>query len=255
MKKLALPMIAALMMSGAAMAETVKVGVDTGAYPPFTIPAADGSWSGWEIDFMNAICAEAKLDCVITPTAWDGIIPALTGGQIDVIMSSMSITAERSKVIDFSDKYYNTPTVVIAGKGLVASPDPAGLAGKVIGVQVSTTQEAYAMKYFAPEGAEVKSYQTADEVNQDLASGRIDAIVIDALPGGEFLKTEEGTACCENVGLVLDDEEILGKGVGFGLRKDDPLKEKLNAAIAAIRANGTYDEISKRYFDFDIYGQ
>jgi len=153
MKKLALPMIAALLMSGAAMAETVKVGVDTGAYPPFTIPAADGSWSGWEIDFMNAICAEAKLDCVITPTAWDGIIPALTGGQIDVIMSSMSITAERSKVIDFSDKYYNTPTVVIAGKGLVASPDPAGLAGKVIGVQVSTTQEAYAMKYFAPEGA------------------------------------------------------------------------------------------------------
>ncbi len=255
MKKLALAAAAALAFTTFAQAEPVKIGVDTGAYPPFTIPAADGSWSGWEIDFMKAICAEAKLDCVITPTAWDGIIPALTGGQIDVIMSSMSITAERSKVIDFSDKYYNTPTVVIAGKGLVPTPDAAGLKGKVIGVQVSTTQEAYAMKYFAPEGAEVKSYQTADEVNQDLAAGRIDAMVIDALPGGEFLKTEEGAACCEQVGQVADDAEILGNGVGFGLRKGDPLKEVLNAAIAAIRANGTYDAISKPYFDFNIYGE
>ena len=255
MKKLTFALAATLAMTTAAMAEPVKIGIDTGAYPPFTIPAADGSWSGWEIDFMNAVCAEATLECVITPTAWDGIIPALTGGQIDVIMSSMSITAEREKAIDFSDKYYNTPTAVIAGKGLVASPDAAGLAGKVVGVQVSTTQEAYAMKYFAAAGAEVKSYQTADEVNQDLASGRIDAMVIDVLPGSEFLKTEEGMACCENVGEVTDDPEILGRGVGFGLRKGDPMKETLNAAIAAIRANGTYDAISKNYFDFDIYGE
>lgn len=255
MKKLVLAAVAALAMGSAALADPIKIGVDTGAYPPFTVPAADGSWSGWEIDFMHAICDEAKLDCVITPTAWDGIIPALTGGQIDVIMSSMSITAEREKAIDFSDKYYNTPTVVIAGKGLVATPDAAGLKGKVIGVQVSTTQEAYAMKYFAPEGAEVKSYQTADEVNQDLAAGRIDAMVIDALPGGAFLATDEGKACCDLVGEVTDDPEILGRGVGFGLRKGDPLKDTLNAAIAAIRANGTYDAITKKYFDFDIYGK
>lgn len=255
MKKLVLAAVAALAMGSAALADPIKIGVDTGAYPPFTVPAADGSWSGWEIDFMHAICDEAKLDCVITPTAWDGIIPALTGGQIDVIMSSMSITAEREKAIDFSDKYYNTPTVVIAGKGLVATPDAAGLKGKVIGVQVSTTQEAYAMKYFAPEGAEVKSYQTADEVNQDLAAGRIDAMVIDALPGGAFLATDEGKACCDLVGEVTDDPEILGRGVGFGLRKGDPMKDTLNAAIAAIRANGTYDAITKKYFDFDIYGK
>lgn len=255
MKKLALAAFAALAIGTAAQADPLRIGVDTGAYPPFTVPAADGTWSGWEIDFLHAVCAEAKLDCVITPTAWDGIIPALTGGQIDVIMSSMSITAEREKAIDFTDKYYNTPTAVVAGKGLVKTPDADGLKGKVIGVQVSTTQEAYVMKYFAPAGAEVKSYQTADEVNQDLAAGRIDAMVVDALPGGEFLKTEAGAACCEMVGEVKDDPEILGRGVGFGLRKGDPLKETLNAAIAAVRANGTYDQITKKYFDFDIYGQ
>lgn len=254
MKKITFALAATLAMSTAALADPVRIGIDTGAYPPFTVPAADGSWSGWEIDFMNAVCAEAKLECVITPTAWDGIIPALTGNQIDVIMSSMSITAEREKAIDFSDKYYNTPTGVYAGKGLVASPDAAGLTGKVIGVQVSTTQEAYAMKYFG-DVAEVKSYQTADEVNQDLVAGRIDAMLLDVLPGAEFLKTEEGTACCELVGVAADDPEILGRGVGFGLRKGDPLMPTLNAAIAAIRANGTYDAISANYFDFDIYGE
>lgn len=254
MKKLALAAVAALAIGSMAQAAPLKIGVDTGAYPPFTVPNADGTWSGWEIDFLHAICAQAKLDCVITPTAWDGIIPALTSGQIDVIMSSMSITEERMKAIDFSDKYYNTPTAVIAAKGAVATPDAAGLTGKIIGMQVSTTQEAYAQKYFADVVAEVKTYQTQDEVNQDLAAGRIDAMVVDALPGGDFLKTEAG-ACCELVGEVADDPAILGLGVGFGLRKGDPLKEVLNEAIKAVRADGTYDAISKNYFDFDIYGK
>jgi polar amino acid transport system substrate-binding protein len=255
MKKITLALVAGLAFGSAALAEPLKIGVAAEPYPPFTSPDANGAWVGWEVDFMNAICKQAALECVITPTAWDGIIPALTGGQIDVIMSSMSITDERAKTIDFSDKYYNTPTSVIATKGAGITPDAAGLTGKIIGVQVSTTQEAYAQAYFAATAAEVKIYQTADEVNQDLASGRIDAMVVDSLPGAEFLKSDAGTACCEDVGHVADDPAILGHGVGFGLRKGDPLKEKLNAAIAAIRADGTYDAISKPYFDFNIYGE
>ena len=81
-----------------------------------------GNWVGWEVDFMNAICKQAALECVITPTAWDGIIPALTAGQIDVIMSSMSITEERAKTIDFSDKYYNTPADDHGRQGQRPSP-------------------------------------------------------------------------------------------------------------------------------------
>ncbi len=83
-----------------AMAEEVKVGVAAEPYPPFTSPDSSGKWIGWEIEFMDAICAEAKLDCVVTPVAWDGIIPALTSGKIDMIIGSMSITEERLKTID-----------------------------------------------------------------------------------------------------------------------------------------------------------
>ena len=254
MKKTALALVATLAFGLPAMAEPLKIGVASEPYPPFTSPDASGNWVGWEVDFMNAICKQAALDCVITPTAWDGIIPALTAGQIDVIMSSMSITAERMKTIDFSDRYYNTPTAVLVAKGSGIKPTPEGLTGKIVGVQVSTIHETYVQKYFGSVVAEVKTYQTLDEVYQDLAAGRIDAAVADSIPEADFLKTDAGKACCEMAGNVADDPEVLGLGIGFGLRKGDPLKATLNAAIAAIRADGTYEAISKPYFDFDIYG-
>ena len=238
-----------------AQAETVRVGFSAEPYAPFTAPDASGKWVGWEVDFMNAVCAKAKLTCEIAPTAWDGIIPALTSNKIDMIIASMSITDERLKTIDFSEKYYNTPTAVIAAKGSGIKPTADGLKGKILGVQVSTIHEAYARKYFGKALADIKTYQTQDEANQDLAAGRIDATQADSVAEQAFLDTDQGKACCESTGFVKDDPEILGKGVGIGLRKGDAaLKDKLNAAIDAIRKDGTYDSISKKYFTFDIYG-
>ncbi len=241
-------------MGGVAKAEQVKIGVAAEPYPPFTSPDATGKWVGWEIDFVDAVCAEEKLDCVITPVAWDGIIPALTTKKIDAIVSSMSITDERKKTIDFSDKYYNTPTAIIGPKDQKFGATPDDLKGKVVGVQVSTVHAVYAKKHFT--GAqEIKEYQTQDEANNDLAAGRIDAVQADSIALGEFLKTDQGKACCDLKGMVAPDDEVLGPGVGVGLRKEDTaLKEKFNAGIKAIRASGKYDEISKKYFDFDIYG-
>jgi polar amino acid transport system substrate-binding protein len=173
-----------------------------------------------------------------------------------MIIGSMSITGERLKTIDFSDKYYNTPTGVIGAKGVEFKPTPEGLSGKTIGVQVATVHQAYAAKHFAAAGAEVKEYQTQDEANQDLAAGRLDAVQADAIALVAFLETEQGKACCEYKGDVAQDLEVLGPGVGVGLRKgEDELKGKINAAIKAIRENGTYAAFSKEYFDFDIYGQ
>jgi polar amino acid transport system substrate-binding protein len=245
-----------LAASGAAMAqaEPLKVGFSPEAYPPFYVADAAGNWTGWEVEIAQAICAEAKFECELVPIPWDGLIPALTTKKIDAIMNSMSITEERKQSIDFSDKYYNTPTAVIGPKGESFTADAAGLKGKIIGVQVSTTHSAYVKKHFT-EAAEIKEYQTQDEANQDLAAGRIDATQADSIALDAFLKTEQGMACCDLKGNVAEDMEILGPGVGAGLRKDDAeLKGKINAAIKAIRENGKYDEITKKYFSFDIYG-
>ncbi len=245
-----------LAVSGIAMAhaEPIKIGVAAEPYPPFTSPDASGKWVGWEIEFVDAVCAAEKLECVITPVAWDGIIPSLTSKKIDVIASSMSITSEREKTIDFSDKYYNTPTAVIGPKDVKFDASPEALKGKVIGVQVSTTHSAYVKKHFA-DAAEIKEYATQDEANADLAAGRIDAVQADSIALDAFLKSDQGKACCDLKGMVAEDIEILGPGVGFGLRKEDTeLKAKLNDGIKAIRADGQYAEIGKKYFDFDIYG-
>jgi polar amino acid transport system substrate-binding protein len=91
-------------------------------------------------------------------------------------------------------------------------------------------------------------------VNQDLVAGRVDAIQADSVTLDAFLASEAG-ACCELVGPVADDPVILGLGVGAGVRKEDTeLKDKLNAAIAAIIADGTYDAITAKYFASSIYG-
>lgn len=259
MRRLSVSLLATVAMivasAAVANAQQVKVGVAAEPYPPFTSPDASGNWQGWEIDFMNAICAEAKLDCVVTPVAWDGIIPALTTNKIDMIVGSMSITPERLKTIDFSDKYYNTLPLIIGSKDMEFDSTPESLADKVLGVQVATIHQAYAMKHFAPNGTTVKEYQTQDEANNDLVSGRIDAVQADALALKEFLDTEVGKACCSDKGNVAPDVDVLGPGIGVGLRKGDTeLKDKINAAIKAIRENGTYDAFSKKYFDFDIYG-
>jgi polar amino acid transport system substrate-binding protein len=239
----------------AAQAEQVKLGIAAEPYPPFTSPDASGNWQGWEIDFAKAVCEEAELDCVVTPVAWDGIIPALTSNKIDMIVGSMSITPERQQTIDFSDKYYNTPTIVIGAKDLEFEATPEGLSDKTLGVQVATIHQVYANKHFAPAGATIREYQTQDEANNDLAAGRLDAVQADSIALKAFLKTEAGQACCEEKGVVAADVEVLGPGVGIGLRKGDTeLKEKLNAAIKEVRANGTYAEISKKYFDFDPWG-
>ena len=255
MKKTAAVLLVALAFAGAASADPVKVGIAAEPYPPFASPDAAGNWVGWEVDIINAVCKAAEMECAITPVAWEGIIPSLTGGQIDAIMASMSITEERMQTIDFSDKYYNTPTVVVATKGAGILPTAEGLAGKIIGVQASTVHAAYVEKYFAGTAAEIKIYQTQDEANSDLAAGRIDATQADSIALDAFLATEAGMACCESKGAVADDPAILGLGVGAGVRKgDDALREKINGAIAKIIADGTYDKITATYFASSIYG-
>ena len=247
--------LAAVAMTTIAHAEQVRIGITAEPYPPFASRDASGKWVGWEIEIVDALCTEAKLDCVLTPVAWEGIIPALTSGKIDLIAASMSITDERKKVISFSDRYYKTPTMIVGAKGVVMTASAEGLKGKVVGVQVSTIHEDYVVKHFASALDDIKVYQTEDEAHQDLAAGRIDAVQADAIALEAFLASKAGRECCEAKGNVADDPEILGEGAGLGFRKEDnELREKFNAALARIRLNGTYQAISGRYFSFDIYG-
>lgn len=239
--------VAMMATSVPAMAD-LKFGVAAEPYPPFSSKDASGKWVGWEIDLMDAVCAELKEKCEVAEVAWDGIIPALQAKQFDLIWSSMSITEERKKTIDFSDMYYNTPTVVIGAKNGDLDITPEHLKGKILGVQVSTTHERYAQKFFGAAGAEVKTYATQDEANADLAAGRLDYVQADGSALDAFLQTDQGKACCEMKGQVPHDSETLGEGVGAGILKENTaLKERINGAIAALAKAGKFEEITAKY--------
>jgi len=233
-----------------AMAD-LKIGIAAEPYPPFASQDATGKWVGWEIDFADALCAEVKEKCEIVATAWDGIIPALTAKQIDVIVASMLITQKRKEVIDFTQFYYDTPPAIIGPNNGDKDISPEHMKGKMLGVQVSTGHERYATKYLVPSGVELKTYSTQDEANNDLAAGRLDYVLANSSALYDFLDTDQGKGCCELKSIVekpKDDPGIYGEGVGVGIRKEDTtLKDKLNAAITAMAKAGKLEEITKNY--------
>jgi polar amino acid transport system substrate-binding protein len=204
-----------------------------GALPALHRKDASGKWVGWEIDLVDALCAEMKEKCEIVETAWDGIIPALNASKIDVIIASMAKNAKRREVIDFSNTYYTSAAVMMGAKNGDMDFSPEHLAGKIIGVQVASIHAAYAEKYYG-KTATIQTYQTQDEVNQDLAAGRIDYVLANGTTLDAFLKSEQG-GTFEAKGAVPLDTEIIGEGAGAGIRKGDAaLADKLNAALSAL---------------------
>jgi lysine-arginine-ornithine-binding protein len=247
--RVSLALLALFFAGGVSQAQewtTVRIGTE-GAYAPFNFIDSNGELQGFDIDIAKALCEEMKVECTFVAQDWDGMIPALTAGKYDAIFASMSITDERKQVIDFSRPYYNSPSVFVAAKGSGLTSTPEDLAGKAIGAQSATVQAIYLEENY-PD-SDHRLYPSQEEVNLDLESGRIDALLVDKLIAIDWLETEQG-ACCE---LVGEDFQI-GGGVGAGVRKEDTvLRDMFSAAIEAIKADGTYDEINAKYFDFSIW--
>ncbi|MEO0567063.1 MAG: transporter substrate-binding domain-containing protein [Pseudomonadota bacterium] len=237
----------------AASQEVLRVGVSSG-YPPFDVLEPDGTLSGFDIDIANLLCEAMDMTCEFVDIDWDGIIPGLQANKFDAIISSMGITEDRMKQVDFTERYYYSASALIAPKDTgISSADEAGTAGKAIGVQRATAHECYVQKFFP--SADMRQYQTSEEAYLDLQSGRIDAVLVDTIPGEEWINSDPGNAGFAPVADDLYDFPCFGEGIGIAVRKgEDELRENLNAAIQAIRASGAYQEVSDGYFGRDIYG-
>lgn len=249
---LALP---AVLAPPAAAQDRMQLRIGTeGAYPPFNYYDSDRNLVGFDVDIANALCEEMNADCTFVAQDWDGIIPALRANKFDAIIASMSITPERDEVVDFSEKYYNTPPAIAVPKGSdIESTDPSAFEGMILGAQSATTHANYAEKYYG--GADLRRYGTPEEYKLDLASGRLDAAIDDVVVLSEWLESEDGD-CCEILGVLTPDPVINGMGAGVAVREGETeLANQFTEAIAAIRENGTYQEINDKYFEFDVYGE
>ena len=170
-----------------------------------------------------------------------------------MIIASMFITEERKQKVSFTDPYYKAAMTHVAKKGSgISDFSDAGMKGKAIGVQAGTTQATFVETSYP--SADMKAYPTQDEVNLDMASGRLDLQVGDMIPMLDWVNKSKDGAGFELVGEPITDPKFVGEGVGIAVRQaDNELRESINAALKAIIANGTYKAINDKYFSIDIY--
>ncbi|MDR6759041.1 polar amino acid transport system substrate-binding protein [Mycoplana sp. BE70] len=252
-KLVALAFAATTLLAASASAETLKIGTE-GAYPPFNYQDSAGHLAGFDVDIGLALCAKMKVECEVVAQDWDGIIPGLQAKKYDMIIASMFITDERKKQVSFTDPYYLAAMTHAAPKSAnITDFTNEGMKGKTIGAQSGTTQANYVAAVY-PD-ADIKLYPTQDEVNLDMANGRLDLQVGDMIPLLDWVtKNEDGKACCELIGEPITDKKFVGDGVGIAVRQEDnALRERLNQALKDIRDDGTYQKINDKYFAIDVY--
>jgi len=218
-----------------------------GAYAPFNMVDAEGNLIGFDVDIANALCEQMKADCEIVAQDWDGIIPGLRARKYDAIIASMSITKERLRVVDFSEKYYSNVLAFVAPKGKALETSKEGLKGLTIGAQRATIAGQRLEDVYG-DVVNVKLYDTQDNAYLDLNSGRLDAILSDKFPAYDWLRSDDGKGFeFKGADIDIDDK------IAIAVRKGDKLKDELSAAIKAIVENGKYEEINQKYFPFSIY--
>lgn len=232
---------------GSAQAEKIRIATE-GAYPPFNMKDTSGQLAGFDVDIAKALCDEMKADCEIVAQDWDGIIPGLLAKKYDAIIASMSITDERKQKVSFTDPYYSNYLRFVAKKdsGLTATIE--GLKGKTLGAQRATISGQNLEDNYR-KTSNIKVYDTQEAAFLDLKSGRLDAVLVDAYPGYDWLSKAENS----DFDFLGDSIDINDK-IGIAIRKGDKeLAGKFNKALQALLKNGMYSKINSKYFPFSIY--
>ena len=254
-------------------AKSIRIGTE-GAYPPWNNLNSAGDLEGAEIDFGNEACARMGVDCEWVTQDWDGIIPALLQGKYDIIIAGMSITEERKQKVNFTNGYMTDGArfavlkdsgladLSVAGMSKVNLNNAGGkqqaaigqlnaaMSGKTVCVQSSTIHQNFLEKHMSG-AVKVRLYQSVDDHNLDLAAGRCDAILADVGSIIDFMESDGGVDVAFT-GPTFSGG-VFGDGVGGAVRKEDTdILEMWNEAIAAMSADGTTAEITKKWFGRDI---
>lgn len=246
---LAISVVMGTLAAGTVYAESIRIATE-GAYPPFNYIDESGELKGFDVEIAHALCAEMAVECELTAQAWDGIIPGLVTGRYDAIVASMSITERRREAVNFTQPYYQVGAALVAPVDSDILFDTEKLDGKVIGVQRATTYANLLAGEYPM--ASVNSYDTVENHNLDLQSGRLDAVVGQAVLMQEWIN-DHGAGQYEIKGEPVLDVEYIGEGAGIAINKNNlELLDRFDIALAAILENGVYDKINEKYFPFSI---
>lgn len=221
--------------------ETVLRAGTNPEFAPFEYVGDSGEVEGIDVDIINEIAKDLGVTITMEPMDFDALVPSLVSGKLDIAIAGMTITDERKQSVLFSDPYFNaTQVVILPENSEIATQDD--LKGKRIGVQMGTTGDLLVSEESFGAG-EVSRYNKGMDAALDLVNGRLDAVVIDTLPAKQFVASLTGLVVRED---ILVDVEVESYGIAVQLGQEE-LIAKINASLARMMEDGTYDAILVKY--------
>ncbi|MDD4022468.1 transporter substrate-binding domain-containing protein [Aminivibrio sp.] len=256
MKKFALPVVFAALLGLALLApvggeaagvldkDVILVGTEA-TYPPFEYRNEKNEVVGYDIDVVEAIAKHLGKKVEIVDMSFDGLIPALMTGKVDLVAAGMTNTEERRKKVNFSSVYYDIENafVVRADDSSITKLDD--LKGKIATVQIGTAQDTFITNTGLP--AEIKRFQKNDDALMEIKVGRGDFCVVNLTVANAFLRNNKTFEEDLKIGF-RNKIHREGEGIALGLPKgDEALLNAVNGAIETMKNNGEFDSIKKKY--------
>ncbi|EHQ35056.1 ABC transporter substrate-binding protein [Methanoplanus limicola] len=229
--------------SGTAEEKTVYVvGID-GEYPPYSLIDKDGGATGFDVESVQWIADDMGFEVEIKPIAWDGIIPALQAGKIDMVYSGMTITDERLEKVNFSIPYLKINQSVAVHDDNEFTLDQFKAGELIVGAQRGTTGQIWAEENLVNKGLipaeNLKTYDNFPLVIEDLKNKRIDAAIYDR---------PSMIAAIEEKPIHITGEIDTGEEYGVAIRKDDvALLETINNGLAKLHKDQKWTELKEKY--------
>lgn len=242
MKRVVVLLLAALFSLGLAQdleGRVLKIGSDT-TYPPLETIDENGNIVGFDVDVMNAICE--KINCVaeFTTTAWDGIFAALAAGEFDMVVSGVSITEERDKIVDFSEPYLVVSQAIlvrVADEALTIDDFKAG--GMKLAAQTGTTNADLAVELVGRDN--VSLYDTFSSAVEALRNEDVSGVMIDGTSAVSYEQEFAGELTVGITGLNSDP-------LGLVFQEDSELVDAFNTGLQMIKDDGTLDKLVANYW-------
>jgi len=223
-------------------AEKVITFATDSTWPPMEFVDANKQITGYSIEYMKAAAKEAGFTAKFMAVAWDGIFAGLDIGKYDAICSSVSITDERKKVMDFSEPYFRVRQAVVVRKDSKAK-SLKDMVGKQVGSQISTTG-TFAVK--AVEGVISKTYDEVGLAIEDLYNGRIEAVVCDDPVAANYALQNEKYAKTLKIAQVIESAEVEYYGIAVKKGNKEVL-DLINKGIQAVKAKGIDKQLQKKW--------
>ena len=233
-----LAILVVLSIGGLADAKTLRVGVDT-AFVPFEFKGPDGKYTGFDVDLWDGIAQRAGLEYELIPMDFNGLIPGLVTGNLDVVLAAIFIKAEREKVIDFSHPYFRAGLKVMVRTENTDIHGPEDLKDKVVAVKTGTATVDYVKDLGVKK---LVQFPNIDQAYLELVTGGADAAMHDTPNVLYYIQTAgEG-----RVKAVGPDVKAAFYGIGF--QRGSELREKANIALLEMMESDEYNEIYKKWF-------